>query len=104
MTEKMIIYSCERVERIFHYRSNSLSPPFFFVYLYMIHDLVMKLPFSEFAYRVLTKAFVAPSQLHPNAWVFVCCFEVLADYFRFEATTSLFFFFLFYKIDQKRSK
>ena len=81
--KELVISFYEQDERIFHCPSDSYSPHFFFVYWYMFRELGMKLPFSDFACGVLTKAFTAPSQLQPNVWAFIRCFEILADYFRF---------------------
>ena len=78
-------------ERVFHARAeNSDEPHFFYMFDYMV-TLGIKFPFSDFICKCLTIAQVAPCQLQPNAWGFLRCFELLAAYFNFEPTHSLFF-------------
>src|ERR1044072_1697615 len=87
----MIITAPKPEERIFHAKTeNSDEPHFFYMFDYVL-TLCVKFPFSDFICKCLTIAQVAPSQLQPNAWGFLRCFELLAAYLNFEPTHSLFF-------------
>src|ERR1044072_3600175 len=87
----LIIAAPRPDERIFHAKSeNSDEPHFFYMFDYVL-TLGVKFPFSDFICKCLTVAQVAPSQLQPNAWGFLRCFELLATYLNFEPTHSLFF-------------
>ncbi|RDX70749.1 hypothetical protein CR513_49988, partial [Mucuna pruriens] len=52
-------------------------------YKYLYDTLPMKLgvqlPFIDFQYSILWILNVAPTQLHPNSWVFVQAFEILCE-------------------------
>ncbi|MED6149397.1 hypothetical protein PIB30_061978 [Stylosanthes scabra] len=41
----------------------------------MFTEFGMRVPCSDFQQRLLNRASVAPSQLHPNAWSPIRCFE-----------------------------
>ncbi|MED6117587.1 hypothetical protein PIB30_111358, partial [Stylosanthes scabra] len=42
----------------------------------MFTDFGVRVPFTDFQQRLLNRASVAPSQLHPNAWASIRCFEL----------------------------
>ncbi|RDX75010.1 hypothetical protein CR513_45160, partial [Mucuna pruriens] len=62
--------------------NNQVSPdeaPFFYIYEPIFSKLGLKLPFTTFERSILQALNVAPSQLHPNSWVFVRAFERLCE-------------------------
>src|ERR1044072_1814393 len=78
------------------------SAQFTYVYTYLFQVIGVKLPFSLFICQVLNVTDATPSQLHPNSWAYLRCFEIVAEYFRFGATARLFFFF--YQVDTIKCK
>src|ERR1044072_7175385 len=89
----IIVAACRKDERIFHERGISRSPHFTYVYMYLFEDIKFKLPFSLFTCQVLSVANAAPSQLHPNSWAYIRCFEIIVEYFHIQLPARLFFFF-----------
>ncbi|MED6160649.1 hypothetical protein PIB30_053395 [Stylosanthes scabra] len=45
----------------------------------MFTEFGVRVPFTDFQERLLNRASVAPSQLHPNAWSAIRCFELVTD-------------------------
>ncbi|MED6210981.1 hypothetical protein PIB30_069285 [Stylosanthes scabra] len=45
----------------------------------MFTEFGVRVPFFDFQQRLLNRAFVAPSQLHPNAWSAIRCFELVTE-------------------------
>lgn len=72
---------------------------FFYVYEYLLTKLGIKFPISPFYCFVLTSINAAPIQLHPNAWAFMRCFEILCD--AIQLPPSLVHFFYLYDVDRK---
>src|ERR1044072_4677448 len=74
-------------------RTDSNNPHFtyFFDTLFSVQSL--KLPFSDFICNILTLLNIAPTQLHPNSWAFIKCFESLCYHFNIIPTYSKFFYF-----------
>ncbi|RDX92216.1 hypothetical protein CR513_25695, partial [Mucuna pruriens] len=60
-----------------------------YTYLYgtLALKLGIKVPFLAFECSVLRIFNVAPTQIHPNSWAFICAFEVLCD--EIEKSSSL---------------
>ncbi|XP_052108707.1 uncharacterized protein LOC127741119 [Arachis duranensis] len=56
-------------------------PDWKWVYESMFTRLSVRLPFSPFVQDLLSRCYVAPSQLHPNSWAAVWSFE-LREYFK----------------------
>ncbi|MED6116614.1 hypothetical protein PIB30_101858 [Stylosanthes scabra] len=48
----------------------------------MFTEFGVRVPFTDFQQRLLNRASVAPSQLHPNAWSAIRCFELVTDSLR----------------------
>ncbi|MED6131219.1 hypothetical protein PIB30_007908 [Stylosanthes scabra] len=48
-----------------------------------------KKSFFQFA---TTNEEITPSQLHPNSWVIVCCFELVSNYLHLPVSECAFFF------------
>ncbi|MED6150569.1 hypothetical protein PIB30_073618 [Stylosanthes scabra] len=45
----------------------------------MFTEFEVRVPFTDFQQRLLNRASVGPSQLHPNAWSAIRCFELVTD-------------------------
>ncbi|XP_072054488.1 uncharacterized protein [Arachis hypogaea] len=79
---------CNRVDRVYHRRNDFES---FYLYSCILEELFVKLPFSKFECSVLKQMNCAPSQVHPNGWAFIKCFEVLMEFLGIEPEVELFF-------------
>ncbi|XP_057418083.1 uncharacterized protein LOC130712265 [Lotus japonicus] len=75
---------------------------FFFAYEYMFSELGIRLPFSPFVQTVLRDINAAPCQLHPNAWAFIRCFEILSAAVGIAPSPTSFFYL--YDVDSKSIK
>ncbi|MED6150124.1 hypothetical protein PIB30_069339 [Stylosanthes scabra] len=51
--------------------------------------------------RLLNKINAAPTQLHPHAWTFVRCFELLCQFHKLSPTVPTFFYF-FHLVEKKK--
>ena len=90
--ENLEIETPGALDRIYQAKPvESPTPHFFYLFHYVLKDVGIRLPFSPFICECLTAAKVAPSQLQPNAWAFMRCFELLLEYLGLEPTSSLFF-------------
>lgn len=92
---------CKAVERPWYRRkaSDVHNFQFFYVYEYLFTDLGIKLPFCPFVCSVLRDINASPCQLHPNAWAFIRCFEILCDAVHREPSTTRFYYL--YDMDAK---
>ncbi|MED6126439.1 hypothetical protein PIB30_078449 [Stylosanthes scabra] len=54
-----------------------IVPNWLWVNEMMVTKFEIRVPFSDFQQRLLNRASVAPSQLHPNAWSTIQCFELV---------------------------
>ncbi|MED6187544.1 hypothetical protein PIB30_077517, partial [Stylosanthes scabra] len=63
----------------------------------MFTEFGVRVPFTDFQQRLLNRASVAPSQLHPNAWSAIRCVELVTDSLRLpqDPETFLYLFTLF---------
>lgn len=63
----------------------------FMMYFVVMRKMKIRPPFTAFQREVLRHLRVAPSQLHPNAWVFVRAFEMITGAFGRPWSSKLFF-------------
>src|ERR1044072_8928052 len=59
----------------------------------MFEEMGIKLPFSPFISKFLRVMRIAPTQLQPNSWALIRCFEIVCECFNFIPSYNLFFFF-----------
>ncbi|MED6169135.1 hypothetical protein PIB30_018473 [Stylosanthes scabra] len=63
----------------------------------MFTEFGIRVPFTDFQQRLLNRACVAPSQLHPNAWVSIRCFELVTEWLQLPQEPEVFLcLFTFY--------
>ncbi|XP_057726347.1 uncharacterized protein LOC130941773 isoform X2 [Arachis stenosperma] len=79
---------CLSEDRVFERRGDWEH---FYMYTPYLLELGVKFPFYAFECDVLTQLNCAPSQLHPNSWVFLRAFECLIEFLSFPCSLSLFF-------------
>lgn len=70
------------------------QPTFTYLYALIFEELGVTLPFSSFECAMLKRLNVAPSQLHPNSWGFLRCFQIICRFLGIEPTpTKLMYFY-----------
>ncbi|QHO04331.1 uncharacterized protein DS421_13g439520 [Arachis hypogaea] len=85
---RLELLPCSRSDRVYHRRKDFES---FYMYSLVLEELRVKLPFSNFECDVMTQMNCAPSQIHPNGWAFIKCFEILMEFLEVETDLKLFF-------------
>ncbi|MED6213803.1 hypothetical protein PIB30_096888 [Stylosanthes scabra] len=58
----------------------------------MFTEFGIRVPFSDFQQRFLNRASVAPSQLHPNAWSSIRCFELVIEFLELPQDPEVFLY------------
>lgn len=66
---------------------------FTYIYEFLFKEYHMTFPLTDFEAGMLNLINVAPSQLHPNSWAFLRCFELLCHHLNFEPTINIFTYF-----------
>jgi len=69
------------------------SYDFTYVYEFLFKEYQINFSLSDFEAGMLTIMNIAPSQLHPNSWAFLKCFEILCGHLGFEPLVSVFMYF-----------
>lgn len=69
---------CKRNERVFHGKGSALRD-FFFMYAYLLKDLLVQLPFNKYQIGVLREINLAHTQLHSNRWALTHAFKLLCS-------------------------
>lgn len=85
---RLELLPCNRSDRVFHRRNDFQS---FYMYSCVMEELRVKLPFTSFECSVLKQLNCAPSQVHPNGWAFIRCFQGLMDFLEVKPDLELFF-------------
>ncbi|XP_057761534.1 uncharacterized protein LOC130981825 [Arachis stenosperma] len=62
-------------------------------YKSMFTQVGVRIPFSAFQMALLGRVSVAPSQLHPNSWASIRCFEMVCEYLELPVSVDVFLFF-----------
>lgn len=63
------------------------------MYLCVVEDLGVTVPFTSFETDVLKSLNIAPSQLQPNNWAFLRGFHILCEGLGFEPSLGIFLSF-----------
>ncbi|MED6135921.1 hypothetical protein PIB30_051268 [Stylosanthes scabra] len=58
----------------------------------MFTEFGLRIPFSDFQQRLLNRASVAPSQLHPNSWSSIRCFELVTEFLELPQDPEVFLY------------
>ncbi|MED6180195.1 hypothetical protein PIB30_008053 [Stylosanthes scabra] len=75
-----------------HIQANRDGPHFLWVYQKLFTRLGVRLPFTDFQREVMTRCWVAVSQLYLNGWAIMQTFERVCLYFGFRPTCRLFMY------------
>jgi len=90
---------CRSWERVYM-KPRTDDYDFSYVYEYMFKEYSMTFPLTDFEAGMLSLMNIAPSQLHPNSWAFLRCFELVCSHLGFEPSLSVFTYFYQMKIDK----
>ncbi|MED6164016.1 hypothetical protein PIB30_085553 [Stylosanthes scabra] len=75
------VEAAKRGERVcFLNLDHPIVPHWLWVNKVMFTEFGVRIPFTDFQQRILNRACVAPSQLHPNAWSSILCFELVIEF------------------------
>ncbi|MED6134853.1 hypothetical protein PIB30_040803 [Stylosanthes scabra] len=68
----------------------------------MFTEFGIRVPFLDFQQPLLNRACIAPSQLHPNAWASIRCFELVTEWLQLPQESEIFLcIFTFYSANTK---
>ena len=88
---------CRARERVYM-KPRVDSYDFCYVYEFMFKEYFMTFPLIDFEAGMLSLMNIAPSQLHPNIWAFLTCFELVYNHLGFEPSLNVFTYFYQMKI------
>ncbi|MED6213993.1 hypothetical protein PIB30_098769 [Stylosanthes scabra] len=81
LEQRYRVEAAHRGERVCYLNlDHPTVPHWLWVNEVMFTDFGVRVPFTEFQQRLLNRASVAPSQLHPNAWASIRCFELVTKF------------------------
>ncbi|MED6156877.1 hypothetical protein PIB30_018448 [Stylosanthes scabra] len=92
------VEAARRGERVcFMNLDHPTKPHWLWVNEVMFTEFGIRVPFTEFQQRLLNRACVAPTQLHPNAWASIRCFELVTEWLQLPQEPEVFMcLFTFY--------
>jgi len=76
------------------------SHDFVYVYDYLFKEYNITFSLTDFEADMLNLMNIAPSQLHPNKWAFLRCFELLCDQLGFAPSVNVFIYFYQMKFEK----
>ena len=92
-TQCLTITPCSRGETCCTQKTCPESPHFTYIFDTLFSVQRFGLPFSDFTCSILTLLNTTPTQLHPNSWAFMKCFELICDFYGITPTYTIFFYF-----------
>ncbi|MED6193619.1 hypothetical protein PIB30_021271 [Stylosanthes scabra] len=85
------VEAARRGERVcFMNLDHPTVPHWLWVNEVMFTEFGVRVPFSDFQQRLLSRASVAPSQLHPNSWSSIRCFELVTEFLELPQDPEIF--------------
>ncbi|MED6216740.1 hypothetical protein PIB30_010775 [Stylosanthes scabra] len=92
------VEAARRGERVcFMNLDHPTKPHWLWVNKVMFTEFGIRVPFTDFQQRLLRRACIAPSQLHPNAWASIRCFELVTEWLQLLQVPEVFMcLFTFY--------
>jgi hypothetical protein len=91
--EDVVLLSCDPDERACDQEMMGEGDESYFVYTAFLEEFGVKIPFTPFEMDVLRLLNVAPTQIRPNSWPFICAFEVLCKSLGLEPAVGVSFHF-----------
>ncbi|MED6202901.1 hypothetical protein PIB30_110246, partial [Stylosanthes scabra] len=87
------VEAARRGERVcFMNLDHPTVPHWLWVNEVMFTEFGIRIPFSDFQQRLLNRASVAPSQLHPNSWSSIRCFELVTEFLELSQDPEVFLY------------
>ncbi|XP_020961221.1 uncharacterized protein LOC110263781 [Arachis ipaensis] len=81
-------------ERIYEINFHSPRvPDWIWFYKSMFTQVGVRIPLFDFQMALLNRISVSPSQLHPNIWASIRCFELVCEYLELPVSVDVFLFF-----------
>ncbi|MED6207930.1 hypothetical protein PIB30_040175 [Stylosanthes scabra] len=92
------VEAARRGERVCYMNlDHPTKPHWLWVNEVMFTEFGIRVPFTDFQQHLLRRACVAPSQLHPNAWASIRCFELVTEWLELPQEPEVFMcLFTFY--------
>ncbi|MED6160223.1 hypothetical protein PIB30_049315 [Stylosanthes scabra] len=91
LEQRYRVEAARRGERVCYLNlDHPTIPHWLWVNEVMFTDFGVRVPFTDFQQRLLNRASVAPSQLHPNAWSSIHCFELVTEFLQLPQEPEIF--------------
>ncbi|KEH15510.1 hypothetical protein MTR_0909s0020 [Medicago truncatula] len=90
--EDIVLAPCPPSEKVCTMRPRGVKE-IFHMYVVVLEEFGVKIPFTLFEMDVLHLLNVAPTQIHPNSWAFIRGFEILCDALDMLPSAGVFFHF-----------
>ncbi|MED6214840.1 hypothetical protein PIB30_107274, partial [Stylosanthes scabra] len=91
LEQRYRVEAARRGERVCYLNlDHPTVPHWLWVNEVMFTDFGVRVPFTDFQQRLLNRASVAPSQLHPNAWSSIRCFELVTEFLQLPQEPEVF--------------
>ncbi|MED6137482.1 hypothetical protein PIB30_065433 [Stylosanthes scabra] len=91
LEQRYRVEAARRGERVCYLNlDHPTVPHWLWVNEVMFTNFGVRVPFIDFQQRLLNRASVAPSQLHPNAWASIHCFELVTEFLQLPQQPEVF--------------
>ncbi|MED6165016.1 hypothetical protein PIB30_095662 [Stylosanthes scabra] len=91
LEQRYRVEAARRGERVYYLNlDHPTVPHWLWVNEVMFTDFGVRVPFTDFQQRLLNRASVAPSQLHPNAWASIRSFELVTEFLQLPQEPEVF--------------
>ncbi|MED6124170.1 hypothetical protein PIB30_056580, partial [Stylosanthes scabra] len=91
LEQRYRVEAARRGERVCYLNlDHPTVPHWLWVNEVMFTDFGVRIPFTDFQQRLLNRASVAPSQLHPNAWASIRSFELVTEFLQLPQEPEVF--------------
>ncbi|MED6214622.1 hypothetical protein PIB30_104904, partial [Stylosanthes scabra] len=91
LEQRYRVEAARRGERVCYLNlDHPTVPHWLWVNEVMFSDFGVRVPFTDFQQRLLNRASVALSQLHPNAWSSIRCFELVTEFLQLPQEPEVF--------------
>lgn len=89
----VVLLSCDEDERVCDQETSGEQDESYLMYMAVLEEFGVKIPFTSLEMDVLKFLNVAPSQIRPNSWAFIRGFEILCKALSLEPSVGVFFHF-----------